>query len=161
LPERREGTLLSHFRQRAHGDPLLYPGLQDITAWVDYTLLAEGSRAAGFTLSGFTTQSFFLAGLRVDHEMQIMADGDDARFARLANQARQLMLPGEMGERFKAMAWLRAWICPWPALPCRTCATRCDYQRAGGRRVWIRCGRNIASLDHTADLTCSVIGPQT
>jgi SAM-dependent MidA family methyltransferase len=107
LPERREGTLLSHFRQRAHGDPLLYPGLQDITAWVDYTLLAEGSRAAGFTLSGFTTQSFFLAGLRVDHEMQIMADGDDARFARLANQARQLMLPGEMGERFKAMAWLR------------------------------------------------------
>jgi SAM-dependent MidA family methyltransferase len=86
---------------------LLYPGLQDITAWVDYTLLAEASRAAGFTLSGFTTQSFFLAGLRVDHEMQIMAAGDDAQFARLANQARQLMLPGEMGERFKAMAWLR------------------------------------------------------
>jgi SAM-dependent MidA family methyltransferase len=107
LPERREGTLLSHFRQRAHGDPLLYPGLQDITAWVDYTLLAEASRAAGFTLSGFTTQSFFLAGLRIDHEMQIMAAGDDAQFARLANQARQLMLPGEMGERFKAMAWLR------------------------------------------------------
>ena len=107
LPERHEGTLLCHFRQRAHGDPLLYPGLQDITAWVDYTLLAEASRAAGFTLSGFTTQSFFLAGSRVDQEMQIMAAGDDAQFARLANQARQLMLPGEMGERFKAMAWLR------------------------------------------------------
>jgi SAM-dependent MidA family methyltransferase len=107
LPERHEGTLLCHFRQRAHGDPLLYPGLQDITAWVDYTLLAEASRAAGFTLSGFTTQSYFLAGSRIDHEMQIMAAGDDAQFARLANQARQLMLPGEMGERFKAMAWLR------------------------------------------------------
>jgi SAM-dependent MidA family methyltransferase len=107
LPERHEGTLLCHFRQRAHGDPLLYPGLQDITAWVDYTLLAEASRAAGFTLSGFTTQSYFLAGLGVDQEMQIMAAGDDTQFARLANQARQLMLPGEMGERFKAMAWLR------------------------------------------------------
>jgi SAM-dependent MidA family methyltransferase len=107
LPERHEGTLLCHFRQRAHGDPLLYPGLQDITAWVDYTLLAEASRAAGFTLSGFTTQSYFLAGSRVDQEMQIMAADDDAQFARLANQARQLMLPGEMGERFKAMAWLR------------------------------------------------------
>jgi SAM-dependent MidA family methyltransferase len=107
LPERHEGTLLCHFQHRAHGDPLLYPGLQDITAWVDYTLLAEASRAAGFTLSGFTTQGYFLAGLGVDHEMQIMADGDDTQFARLANQARQLMLPGEMGERFKAMAWLR------------------------------------------------------
>jgi SAM-dependent MidA family methyltransferase len=112
LPERHEGTLLCHFRQRAHGDPLLHPGLQDITAWVDYTLLAEASRAAGFTLSGFTTQSFFLAGLSVDQEMQIMAAGDDARFARLANEARQLMLPGEMGERFKAMAWLRGMDLP-------------------------------------------------
>jgi SAM-dependent MidA family methyltransferase len=107
LPERHEGTLLCHFRHRAHGDPLLYPGLQDITAWVDYTLLAEASRSAGFTLSGFTTQSYFLAALRVDQEMQIMAAGDDTQFARLANQARQLMLPGEMGERFKTMAWLR------------------------------------------------------
>jgi SAM-dependent MidA family methyltransferase len=107
LPERHEGTLLCHFQHRAHADPFLYPGLQDITAWVDYTLLAEASRAAGFELGGFTTQSFFLAGLQVDQEIQIMAGGDANQFARLANQARQLMLPGEMGERFKAMAWLR------------------------------------------------------
>jgi SAM-dependent MidA family methyltransferase len=107
LAERHEGTLLCHFRQRAHGDPLLYPGLQDITAWVDYTSLAEASRAAGFSLAGFTTQGYFLAGSRIDQEMQTMAAGDDNQFARLANEARQLMLPGEMGERFKAMAWLR------------------------------------------------------
>jgi SAM-dependent MidA family methyltransferase len=107
LPERREGTLMCHFRQRAHGDPFLYPGLQDITAWVDFTLLAEASRTAGFVLAGFATQSLFLAGLRVDLEMQRLAAGDANRFARLANEARQLMLPGEMGERFKAMAWLR------------------------------------------------------
>ena len=107
LAERHEGTLLCHFRHRATGDPFLFPGLQDITAWVDYTLLAEASRPAGFTVSGFTTQSHFLAGLGIDREMQIMAGADSNRFARLANQARQLMLPGEMGERFKAMAWLR------------------------------------------------------
>jgi SAM-dependent MidA family methyltransferase len=107
LPERRQGTLLCHFRQRAHDDPFLYPGLQDITAWVDFTLLAEGSRAAGFELAGFTTQSYFLAGLGVDLEMQAIAGDDANQFARLANEARQLMLPGEMGERFKAMAWLR------------------------------------------------------
>ena len=107
LPERHHGTLVSHFRHRAHDDALLYPGLQDITAWVDYTRLAEASRAAGFDLAGFTTQSYFLAGLGVDQEMRAMAGADANEYARLANQARQLMLPGEMGERFKAMAWLR------------------------------------------------------
>jgi SAM-dependent MidA family methyltransferase len=107
LAERHEGTLLCHFRHRATSDPFLFPGLQDITAWVDYTLLAEASRATGFAVAGFTTQSYFLAGLGLDREMQNMASGDANRFARLANQARRLMLPGEMGERFKAMAWLR------------------------------------------------------
>ena len=112
FPQRHEGTLLCHFRQRAHGDPFLHPGLQDITAWVDFTLLAEASRAAGFQLAGFTTQAYFLAGLGVDQEMQIIAGNDVNQFARLANQARQLMLPGEMGERFKAMAWLRGMDAP-------------------------------------------------
>lgn len=112
LPERREGTLLCHFRQRAHADPFLRPGLQDITAWVDYTSLAEASRRAGFTLAGFTTQSYFLAGLGIDREMRVMAGEDAARFARLAHEARRLMLPGEMGERFKAMAWLRGLDAP-------------------------------------------------
>jgi SAM-dependent MidA family methyltransferase len=107
LAERHEGTLLCHFRHRATSDPFLFPGLQDITAWVDYTLLAEASRATGFAVAGFTTQSYFLAGLGLDQEMQNLAIGDANRFARLANQARRLMLPGEMGERFKAMAWLR------------------------------------------------------
>jgi SAM-dependent MidA family methyltransferase len=81
--------------------------LQDITAWVDFTLLAEASREAGFGLAGFTTQAHFLAGLCIDDEMRLAAGENENVFARLANQARQLMLPGEMGERFKAMAWLR------------------------------------------------------
>jgi len=107
LPERRAGTLLCHFRHRAHDDPFLCPGLQDMTAWVDYTLLAESSRDAGFTLEGFSTQSLFLAALKIDEEMHAMAGGDSGEFARLAGQARRLMMPGEMGERFKAMAWSR------------------------------------------------------
>jgi SAM-dependent MidA family methyltransferase len=107
LPERHDGTLLCHFRHRAHGDPFLMVGLQDITAWVDFTLLAEASREAGFQLAGFTTQAHFLAGTGIDREMQHSAGDDAHQYARLANQARQLMLPGEMGERFKAMAWLR------------------------------------------------------
>ncbi len=107
FPERRSGTLLCHYRQRAHDDPFRYPGLEDITAWVDYTLLAEASAGAAFSLAGFTTQTYFLAGNGIDVEMQRLAAGDPSRQARLANQARQLMMPGEMGERFKVMAWMR------------------------------------------------------
>jgi len=107
FPERRNGTLLCHYRQRAHEDPFRYPGLEDITAWVDFTLLAEAALVAGFGLAGFTTQTYFLAGNGIDVEMQRVAAGDQNRFARLANEARQLMMPGEMGERFKVMAWMR------------------------------------------------------
>jgi len=107
LSERNDGTLLCHFRQRAHDDRLLFPGLQDITAWVDFTALAEAGANAGYEIAGFTTQAYFLAGLGIDREMRDTAAEDESRFARLASQARQLMLPGEMGERFKAMAWVR------------------------------------------------------
>ena len=69
--------------------------------------MAEAADAADCKLAGFTTQAFFLAGMHIDAEMHAFAGGDANRFARLANQARQLMMPGEMGERFKAMAWLR------------------------------------------------------
>jgi SAM-dependent MidA family methyltransferase len=107
LPERHDGTLICHYRHRVSGDPFVNIGLQDITAWVDFTLLAEASREAGFELAGFTTQAHFLAGVGIDREMRLAAGDDENRFARLAHQARQLMLPGEMGERFKAMVWLR------------------------------------------------------
>jgi len=107
LPERHDGTLVCHFRHRLSEDPFANLGLQDISAWVDFTRVAEASREAGFDLAGFTTQAHFLAGLKIDQEMRLAAGNDENRFARLANQARQLMMPGEMGERFKAMAWLR------------------------------------------------------
>jgi SAM-dependent MidA family methyltransferase len=107
LPERRDGTLVSHFRHRLSDDPFANIGLQDISAWVDFTRVAEASREGSFELAGFTTQAHFLAGLGIDQEMRLAAGGNENHFARLANQARQLMMPGEMGERFKAMAWLR------------------------------------------------------
>ncbi len=107
LAERQGGTLLCHFRQRAHDDPLRLPGLQDITAWVDFTGLAQAATAAGFDVAGYTAQTYFLAGNGIDTEMRDAAGDDPAAAARLAQQARQLLLPGAMGERFKAMAWLR------------------------------------------------------
>jgi SAM-dependent MidA family methyltransferase len=107
LRERHDGTLVCHFRHRVSNNPFTNLGLQDISAWVDFTRVAEASGEAGFDLAGFTTQAHFLAGLQIDQEMRFAAGADENHFARLANQARQLMMPGEMGERFKAMAWLR------------------------------------------------------
>ncbi len=115
FPQRRDGTLICHFRQRAILDPFIAPGLLDITAWVDFTRLAQASAACGYALAGFTTQAHFLAGLSIDAEMHRLASADPTRFARLASEARTLLLPGEMGERFKAMAWMRGMESPLPA----------------------------------------------
>jgi SAM-dependent MidA family methyltransferase len=107
FPERRDGTLVCHYRHRMSADPFANIGLQDITAWVDFTRVAEANHDAALTVAGFTTQAHFLAGLELDREMRLSAQGDENLFARLSHEARQLLLPGEMGERFKVMACVR------------------------------------------------------
>jgi SAM-dependent MidA family methyltransferase len=86
---------------------LLHPGLQDITAWVDFTRAAEAASAAGMEVSGYCTQAAFLLGAGIDKELATATGGDTAsslQRARSATEARQLLMPGEMGESFKAMA---------------------------------------------------------
>jgi SAM-dependent MidA family methyltransferase len=99
--ERTDGTLVCHFRHRSHDDPLVWPGLQDITAWVDFTAVANAARELGFQVAGYTTQAQFL--------VETMAR-DPVLAARAiapedAGAVRRLVLPGEMGERFK-LIWL-------------------------------------------------------
>ena len=103
-PQRSDGTLRCHFRHRAHEDPLLYPGLQDISAWVDFTRVAEAAADAALEVAGYCTQAAFLLASGI--ESDLTASGA-AGHARLASQARQLLLPGEMGETFKVMALTR------------------------------------------------------
>ena len=93
------GTLICHYRHRAHADPFLLPGLQDITAWVDFSVVAESAAAAGLTLSGFTTQGQFLAEMLTAGRIDVPADVEGQ------SALKTLLLPGEMGERFK-MIWL-------------------------------------------------------
>ncbi len=101
-PDRGEGTLRCHFKHRAHDDPLARVGVQDITAWVDFTRVAEAADAAGLEVLGFATQAAFLLGTGI--EALVARVGDPAARARAASEARQLLLPGEMGEAFKVMA---------------------------------------------------------
>jgi SAM-dependent MidA family methyltransferase len=104
-PQRDHGTLRCHFRHRAHEQPLLYPGLQDITAWVDFTRVAEAAVDAGLEVAGYCTQAAFLLATGI--EAEVAAAADPLSRARLASQARALLLPGEMGENFKLMALTR------------------------------------------------------
>jgi len=102
-PERSEGTLLCHFRQRYHDDPLTHVGLQDIGAWVDFTAVAKAASAAGLAVAGFTTQAHFLIGNGLEHFLAPSEDEDLAARVQLSRQAMLLTLPGEMGERFKVI----------------------------------------------------------
>lgn len=97
-PQRRMGTLMCHYRQRAHDDPFLYPGLQDITAHVDFTAVAEAATAAGLQLAGYTTQAHFLLALGIVERITDLKTGGEVKL---------LTLPEEMGEHFKAMAFIK------------------------------------------------------
>lgn len=108
LPERSDGTLVCHYRHRGHGDPFFLPGLQDITAFVDFTALAEAGVNAGFDFAGYCPQSAFLIGNGLAGELQLIdAIGDEAERYRRHQEIKRLTLPGEMGERFQLMGFQR------------------------------------------------------
>ena len=106
-PERTNGTLLCHYRHRVHADPLILPGLQDITTSVDFSAVADAALAVDLEVAGYTTQNYFLFGCGL---LGLLAEVDPADTPRYLEQSRQvklLTLPGEMGERFQAIALTR------------------------------------------------------
>ena len=112
--QRVDGTLVCHYRHRAHDDPFLYPGLQDITAWVDFSACAEAAAAAGFAVAGFTTQGQYLVNVLAALPPEAALGLDSPREQ---SALKTLILPGEMGERFKILL-LRKNV-DGPALPGR------------------------------------------
>lgn len=107
-PERRQGTLICHFRHRAYADPYLLPGLQDMTANVDFTALASAAVSLGFDVSGYTTQAHFLIDSGLEQMLSTSDPSDVKPHMQLMQGVKKLTLPGEMGERFKVMALARA-----------------------------------------------------
>ena len=111
-PQRVAGTLRCHYKHRVHDDPYVNLGVQDITAWVEFTRVAESAVDAGLEVAGFATQAAFLLGTGIE---RLVGEASDAlERARRAGEARQLLLPGEMGEAFKVMALTRACDAPLP-----------------------------------------------
>lgn len=107
LPSRSGGTLLCYYRHHAHGDPFLWPGLNDITAFVDFTAVAEAAFAAGLDVLGYTTQAQFLFNCGVLDCLARRGPEEKAEYIRAARAVQRLTAPQEMGELFKVLAVAR------------------------------------------------------
>ena len=103
-PQRNLGTLMCHYRHRAHSDPFFLPGLQDITAHVDFSAVAHSGEQAGLELLGYTTQAHFLINLGITELLARTPAERASDYLPLAAQAQKLLSPGEMGELFKVIA---------------------------------------------------------
>ena len=107
LPSRSNGTLLCYYRHHAHGDPFLWPGLNDITAFVDFTAVAEAGFDAGLDVQGYTTQAQFLFNCGVLDCLARRGPQESAGYIRAARAVQRLTAPQEMGELFKVLALSR------------------------------------------------------
>ncbi|WP_305804233.1 SAM-dependent methyltransferase [Stenotrophomonas sp. YIM B06876] len=106
--DRSDGTLRAFYRHRMHNDVHRWPGLQDLTASVDFTALAEAGTGAGYELAGYCSQASFLLGNGLTGLLeQAEARADEVGRVRLREQVKRLTLPSEMGERFQVMGFSR------------------------------------------------------
>jgi SAM-dependent MidA family methyltransferase len=103
-PQRSCGTLMCHYRHHAHDDPFYLPGLQDITAHVDFTAIAEAAVEHGANFLGYTTQAHFLINNGVVNFLSEVSPDDIHAYAPLSAQLQKLTSPAEMGELFKVIA---------------------------------------------------------
>ena len=105
LPERSQGTLRCHYQHRAHNDPLIFPGIQDVTCHVNFSAVAEAGRTAGFDVLGYTSQESYLLALGLLDLATPQPDDDEKLMLARAAEVKQLILPSQMGEAFKVMAF--------------------------------------------------------
>ena len=103
--QRNTGTLMCHYQHRAHPDAMILIGLQDITAHVDFTALAEVASSDGLVVAGYTTQAHFLLSLGIEQRIAKITDVNEQ--IKMTQQIKQLVLPSEMGELFKVIAFTR------------------------------------------------------
>jgi SAM-dependent MidA family methyltransferase len=113
-PQRSEGTLMCHYRHRAHADPFAWPGLTDITAHVDFTAMADAGERAGLTVAGFAAQAPFLMGCGILEALAATGAPDSVVRVKATSGVQKLLSPAEMGELFKVLALARSERIAWP-----------------------------------------------
>jgi SAM-dependent MidA family methyltransferase len=103
-PQRSQGTLMCYYQHQGHDNPLILPGLQDITSHVEFTALAEMAQASGLDVEGFQTQAdFLLAGGITELLEELSSDNVTLDTLQQTTAIKRLTLPSEMGESFKAL----------------------------------------------------------
>ena len=110
--QRAEGTLMCHYRHRAHADPFFLPGLQDITSHIDFSAMACAGAEAGLELLGYTGQAQFLINCGITDILLRTPPEDAAAYLPQAAAAQQLLSPSEMGELFKVIAFGKGFAAP-------------------------------------------------
>ncbi|HTP63324.1 MAG TPA: SAM-dependent methyltransferase [Burkholderiales bacterium] len=103
-PQRSMGTLACHYRHRVHGDPFYLPGLQDVTAHVDFSALARAARESGMEVLGYANQAQFLVNCGITGLLAGENPADPKRYLPAAAAVQKLLSPSEMGELFKVLA---------------------------------------------------------
>lgn len=103
--QRSQGTLMCHYRHRTHPDAFVYPGLQDITAHVDFTAMADAALEANMRVIGYTNQVSFLMGAGLMELADFNEDGEIKEQIEITSQIKKLTLPHEMGELFKVIGF--------------------------------------------------------
>ena len=110
--ERSQGTLMCHYRHRAHADPFFLPGLQDVTSHIDFSAVARAGQEAGLELLGYTGQAQFLINCGITDVMLRTPPENAAAYLPQAAAAQQLLSPSEMGELFKVIALGKDYAAP-------------------------------------------------
>ena len=103
LDQRGQGTLMCHYRHHAHPDPFYLPGLQDVTAHVDFTAMTRAAIDGGLELLGYTAQAAFLLDAGIGDLLLRTSPEDQLRYLKQANAMQKLISPAEMGELFKVL----------------------------------------------------------
>lgn len=103
-PQRHRGTLMCHIQHRAHDDVFLAPGLQDITAHVDFTAIAQAGQAAGLDVLGYTSQARFLLNAGLADILAAYTPESEQLRAQTNGAVQKLISEAEMGELFKVIA---------------------------------------------------------
>ena len=101
-PQRNQGTLKCFSNHKSSDNPFIHIGKQDITASVNFSNIASIAKESGFKVSGYTTQSMFLISLGIDNYLK--NEENEEKKVKIAQEIKQLVLPGTMGEVFKVMA---------------------------------------------------------
>jgi SAM-dependent MidA family methyltransferase len=111
-PQRNQGTLMVHYRHRALADPLIWPGLADITSHVDFSAIARAGVEGGMRVAGFASQAHVLVDCGILDRLARVGDPASPEYIRAVSAVQKLLSPAEMGELFKVLALARGFDAP-------------------------------------------------